>query len=203
MRVRPDFDSELNRLGDLSWLASTLASDAADGDGVLPPSIKPLQSGSRAVGFATTVGLDRDDNRDMPAAIERGPFTGRILVAGGGGDSVRAVLGGITGYQMVRSGFAALVTDGLVRDRAELEQLTLGVWSRGTTPSASRKEGPGGRPGSVSCGGVLVHDGDLVTADDDGVVVWPREAIEALLVRARERLEADEHRIAELRSRRH
>ena len=149
MSLLTDFDSELKRLGDLSWLASTLASDAANGDGVLPPSIKPLVAGSRAVGFATTVRIDRDDNRDLPVTIETGPVAGRMLVAGGGGDSVRAALGGITGFQMVQSGFAAFITDGLVRDRAELEKLPLGVWSRGATPAASRKEGPGGRPGSV------------------------------------------------------
>lgn len=185
----------------LRWLTSTLASDAAGGRGVLPEWIRPLRPGAWAAGYACTVAIGTDDNRFMPLAIERGPLAGRILVAGGGARSRGSCLGGLTGLQMVVEGFEAFVTDGLVRDAAELGRLPLGVWSRGVTPTASAKLGPGSVGAAVSCGGVLVHEGDLVVADDDGAVVWPRADVEQLLVRARQRLDADTARQEELERR--
>ncbi|GAC1653231.1 MAG: RraA family protein [Candidatus Dormibacteraceae bacterium] len=191
---------DFGELGDLGWLASTLASDAAGGEGVLLPEVRPLVLGRRLAGFASTVEIGSDDNRYMPEAIERGPAGGRVLVAGGGMESRRAALGGITGFQMVQNGFDGFVTDGLIRDREEVAKLALSVWCRGATPAASRKEGPGRLGGAVLCAGVLVNEGDFVVADDDGVVVWPRASVGFLLARARERLEADNRRLEQLRS---
>ena len=195
-------DSGTGPTSGLTWLSSTLASDAAAGRGVLPEWVRPLRPGAWAAGYACTVAIGTDDNRFMPLAIERGPVAGRILVAGGGARSRGACLGGLTGLQMVIEGFEGFVTDGLVRDAAELGRLPLGVWSRGVTPTASAKLGPGSMGAAVSCGGVLVHEGDLVVADDDGVVVWPRADVERLLASARQRLDADTARLEELENRR-
>jgi len=73
----------------------------------------------------------------------------------------------------------------------------LPVWARGTTPVASRKDGIGRVGGDVVIGDVPVHDGDLVVADADGVVVWPAADIETFLARADEKRIADEKRAAE------
>lgn len=110
-----------------------------------------------------------------------------------------ATIGGLLAFQIQNLGIAGLVTDGLVRDVQEIRQLGLPVWCRGTTPLAPKKGGPGVVGGIVVIGGVVVQDGDLVIADDDGVVVWPKNDIPALLARAQAKLEADNERLARLR----
>ncbi|GCE20097.1 hypothetical protein KDK_38970 [Dictyobacter kobayashii] len=102
--------------------------------------------------------------------------------------------------EMQQAGFVGLVTDGLVRDSREIRELGLKVWCRGVCPTASRKNGPEILGGSVSIGGTVIRDGDLVIADDDGVVIWPQERIEALLAKAEAKLQQDNARLARLQS---
>jgi regulator of RNase E activity RraA len=93
------------------------------------------------------------------------------------------------------------VTDGLVRDASEIRRLPFPVWCRGTTPTAPLKLTPGRVGGAVDIGGAFVRDGDLVIADDDGVVVWPLERLTELLERAKARLASDVERLAKIRAR--
>jgi regulator of RNase E activity RraA len=91
--------------------------------------------------------------------------------------------------------------DGLVRDVRELRQLEhFRVWCRGVTPIASNKNGPAVVGGSVSLDGTLIRDGDLVIADDNGVVIWPQEQIDSLLARAEAKFQQDNARLARLQA---
>ena len=85
-----------------------------------------------------------------------------------------------------------------MRDSREIRQLPFDVWCRGVTPIASHKNGPAIVGGVVSIGGTVIHDGDLIIADDDGVVVWPKEQIDGLLVKAQAKFEQDNIRLAQL-----
>jgi regulator of RNase E activity RraA len=91
------------------------------------------------------------------------------------------------------------VTDGLVRDAREIRELGFGVWCRGVTPLASRKQGPALVGGAGSIGGVVIRDDDLVIADDDGVVIWPQERVEILLAGAEAKFQQDNARLTSLR----
>ena len=122
-----------------------------------------------------------------------------MLVVAGGSTSRTATIGGLMALEMQNAGIVALVTDGLVRDAREIRQLQqFGVWCRGVTPAASYKQGPVVVGGSISIGGILIRDGDLVIADEDGVVVWPKEQIDALLVKADAKRQQDNARLARL-----
>ncbi len=180
------------------WLTATLASDAADARGVLPPWISTLRPGARVAGRALVVAVSRDDNRAMRDVAAARPGPGTILVVAGGSESRTACMGDLVARELVALQIAGVVTDGLVRDAAELRALDLGVWCRGTTPAASRKEGPGKVGGTVTLGGVVVRDGDVVVADDDGVVVWPGADAAALLGKAGAKRRADDERLNEL-----
>lgn len=180
------------------WLAATLASDATEGQGVLPSFIQPLCSDARIVGPAHVVLMSQDDNLSVRKAMEAPPAPGTVLVAAGGSVSRTAAIGGLMALEMHLAGIAGLITDGLVRDAREIRQLGFGVWCRGVTPIASRKNGPAVVGGSVSIGGVVIRDGDLVIADDDGVVIWPKEEIDNLLARAEIKLQNDNARLAQL-----
>ncbi len=181
-----------------AWLTATLASDATEGQGVLPNIILPLLANSRVVGPAQVLMMSRDDNLAVREFLDAGPEAGCVVVAAGGSASRTATIGGLLALEMRQAGIVGLVTDGLVRDAREIRELSFPVWCRGVTPIASQKNGPALVRGSVSIGGVVVRDGDLVIADDDGVVVWPQERINDLLTRAQKKLEQDNKRLEEI-----
>jgi 4-hydroxy-4-methyl-2-oxoglutarate aldolase len=180
------------------WLASTLASDASEGRGVLPNIIGPLRAESRVVGPARVALMSRDDNLAVREAIDH-TVPGTVLVVAGGSTSRTATIGGLLALEMQQAGIAGLVTDGLVRDTRDIRASGFAVWCRGVTPTASGKHGPAVVGGTVSLGGIVIQDGDLVIADDDGVVIWPRERITELLAKAEAKLEQDNSRLARLR----
>ncbi len=179
---------------ELDWLATTLASDATDGEGVLPLFLRPLSSDMHVVGRVSTATVARDDSLSFRQAAERGPEVGTVLLIGGAATSRRACMGDLVAKDILVKGFEAVVTDGLVRDAAAIRASGLKVWSRGVCPIASKKDGGGQVGGPVLMGDVLVREGDWLIADEDGVVVWPHEDFDELLDRARRRLASDEER---------
>jgi 4-hydroxy-4-methyl-2-oxoglutarate aldolase len=180
------------------WLAATLASDATEGEGVLPNFILPLSPGLRLVGLARVALMGQDDNLVMRKVMDEPPMAGSVLVVAGGSTSRSAIIGGLLVCEMQNAGIAGFVTDGLVRDSQEIRQAGFGVWCRGVTPMASQKKGPARVGGSVSIGGIVIRDGDVVIADDDGVVIWPQERVDELLVKAEAKLQLDNKRMAVL-----
>ena len=183
------------------WLSTTLASDGSEGRGALPHWIRALVPNVTVVGPAFVVQTSQDDNKFFVEAVGAPPPPGCVLVVGGQSTSRAATLGGLYAFELKILGVAGLVTDGLVRDAREIRELPLPTWCRGTTPVAPGKRGPGAVGGSVSLGGVLIRDGDLVIADDDGVLVWPVESVSPYLERARAKYESDEARLARLQAR--
>jgi regulator of RNase E activity RraA len=182
------------------WLNATLASDASEGEGILPNDILPLQPNSLVVGPAYVVLMSQDDNLSVKKVLENLPAPGTVLVVAGGSTSRTATLGGLMALEMQNGGIAGLVTEGLVRDSREIREMGFAVWCRGVTPTAPGKRGPAILGGTVSIGGKVIRDGDLVIADDDGVVIWPQERIAELLAKAEARLKQDNERLARLQS---
>jgi len=183
------------------WLSATLASDAAEGQGVLPAWISALLPDARAVGPAFVALMSQDDNQCIREVINVAPPAGSVLVIAGGSTSRTATIGGLLAIELQQAGIVALVTDGLVRDAKEIRQAQFGVWCRGVTPIASHKNGPSSVGGSVSLAGTIIRNGDLVIADEDGVVIWPQEHFDELLVKAWAKLEQDNARLAKLQNR--
>jgi regulator of RNase E activity RraA len=132
-------------------------------------------------------------------AVAATPPPGCVLVVGGQNTSRTATIGGLMALDICNLRVAGLVTDGLVRDAQEIRQLGLPVWCRGVTPTASAKRGPSAIGGAVLIGGALVRDGDLVIADDDGVVIWAASDYQQLLGQAQAKLDSDNVRLARLR----
>ncbi len=163
------------------WLSAALASDATGGSGVLPLWIRPLRADMRIVGQVSTASVTTDDNLDLRQAVERGPQPGTVLVVSGGSESRHACMGGLLAMESRLRGFDAVITDGLVRDAAEIRAAGLRVWCRGYSPVAPSKRGGGQVGGAVRIGEVIVHPGDYVIADEDGIVIWPQERYTELL----------------------
>jgi len=168
---------------------ATLA-DALGIDQVMDAGIRPLwQPMPRIAGPAYTVRCAPGDNLMLHAAIYRAPRGAIIVVQAG--DLKYAVSGGNVCAVASRRGVAGFVVDGVIRDLAEVRADQFPVFARGVSPIPGGKEGPGILNGAVRCGGVEVAPGDVVVADEEGIVVVPAERQDVVLASARERAARD------------
>ncbi|PTX60268.1 regulator of ribonuclease activity A [Melghirimyces profundicolus] len=115
-----------------------------------------------------------EDNVLVREALETIP-PGSVLVVDGGGSKNCALMGDRLGGIAVSRGLAGVIINGCVRDSAELSEMDLGVLALAPMPLKSRKEGKGEREVPVEFGGVRWEPGHYVYADEDGVVISPRE----------------------------
>lgn len=127
---------------------------------------------STLVGPALTVLTREGDNLAIHRALDEAK-PGDFLVVCGGRDHNRAVFGDLLAEVATARGVVGVILDGALRDRASVEELGLPVWSAAVTPAGPTKTGPGKVLIPIACGGVVVHPGDLIVADTDGVAVVP------------------------------
>lgn len=176
----------MNRSDAFRDLSPCALADVLTKEQVMDFGIRPLWGGApRVAGPAYTVRCAARDNLMLHAAIYRAP-PGSVLVMEAG-DAEYAVAGGNVCAVAQRRGVAAFVIDGVIRDLAEIRRLGFPVFARGVSPIPGGKEGLGGLGGPVRCGGVRVEAGDMVVADEEGVVVVPEARAEAVLEAARAR----------------
>lgn len=159
---------------------------------VMDTGIRPLWNSPRVAGPAYTVRCVPGDNLMLHAAIYRAEPGSVIVVESG--DVDHALAGGNVCAVAQRRGVAAFVVDGVIRDLGEVREAGFPVFSRGVIPipGTKKKAGALGEPARV--GGVLVHPGDIVVADEEGIVVTPAARREEILAAARAKLaeEAEE-----------
>ena len=172
--------------------ATTLADLLGRGQ-VMDIGIRPLWGPhGRVAGPAFTVSCPPGDNLMLHAAIHRAE-AGSVVVAESG-DLDWALAGGNVCAVAQRRGVTAFVLDGLIRDLAEVREARFPVFARGVIPIPGAKSvvRPLGEP--VTCGGVRVEAGDIVVADEEGVVAVPAARSDEVLTAARAKLakEADE-----------
>ncbi len=143
---------------------------------------------TKFAGFARTVQLKKDEGNSDPAAlngmlqaIDAGATDSVYVMVVEDGQDI-AGMGGLMGTAMAARGYAGAVIDGGVRDVAYLRKIGFPVYATGIVPSTSVHHYRfGGSQVPVTCDGVTVNAGDIITADSDGVVVVPRDkALEVL-----------------------
>ncbi len=171
-------------------ISPTTLCDILARDAVMDHDIRPLWPGvPRVAGPAFTVRCPAGDNLMVHAAIHRAE-PGDILVIQGG-DADFALSGGNVCAWAQRRGVAAFVADGVVRDLAEVRERAFPVFARGVIPIPGAKQGPGEINGPVRCGGAAVHPGDIVVADEEGIVVVPLARAAQVLAQAQAKAAAD------------
>ncbi len=150
--------------------------------------LRPVNRSTVAVcGNAFTVRVRAGDNLLIHRALEM-LEPGDVLVVDGEGDVTRALVGEIMMTSARVAGALGFVIDGAVRDVDAFEQHRFPCWSRGVSLRGPYKDGPGSINEPVTVGGMLVHPGDVIVGDGDGVVaVRPAEAMDVAKA-AREKL---------------
>jgi regulator of RNase E activity RraA len=143
--------------------------------------------GRTVVGPALTVKARPGDNLMAMKAIDLAQ-PGDVIVISSDGEANLSVWGGIMSMMAARRGIVGVITDGVVRDVAQCREANLPIWATGLTPVGPTKLGPGQINQPMSCGGVIVNPGDVILADEDGVVVVPRAELEAVIGRSQERV---------------
>jgi 4-hydroxy-4-methyl-2-oxoglutarate aldolase len=168
---------------------SSFVVDAMGGAGALDWRIKPVV-GRSLLGVALTCDCGPNDNLALIAAVAEAE-PGDVLVAATTCFTGSAVTGDLLIGVALNRGVVGLVTDGLVRDLADLETLNLPIYAMGVSPNSPGKRGPGAVGLPIVCGGVAIASGDVIVGDRDGVVVVPRARLSATLANL-ERVKAAE-----------
>nr|WP_239158202.1 RraA family protein [Streptomyces sp. SID13726] len=156
-------------------------------DRVMDIGIRPLWGPvPRVAGPAFTVRCPPGDNLMLHAAIYRAPAGSVVVVESG--DLDYALAGGNVCAVAQRRGITAFVADGLIRDLAEVREAGFPVFARGVIPIPGTKKAVAPLGEQVRCGGVQVDAGDLVVADEEGIVAVPAARTAEILTAARAKL---------------
>jgi regulator of RNase E activity RraA len=172
---------------EISWIIDSLSF------GLMDPGIRPVFSPvTRVAGPAATVRTTPGDFGPVPFAMNRAR-EGDVLVIDSGGALTRGILGDNFCAWCQGLGLAAVVIEGCARDWRGIERIQFPVFARGTSPRQPTiiGNGPGQINGTVSCGGVPVSAGDIVVADEQGVVVIPTYDLDLAMPLIREKAQQE------------
>jgi 4-hydroxy-4-methyl-2-oxoglutarate aldolase len=173
---------------ELGAIGTSTVHEALGRRGYVGAHITPIQTDVRVAGCAVTVLTQPGDNGMVHAAVEQCQ-PGDFLVVASTAPSTHGLFGDLLAASLLARGVRGVVTDAAVRDTADLRQMGFPAWSQHVSCRGTVKKSPGWVNVPVILGEQVVHPGDVICADDDGVVVVPRLQAERALHQARERVE--------------
>ncbi len=181
LRVKKSFnrlsDEIFSKIGDAP---TNFIADAMEGRGVLDYKIKSIVPNARIVGSALTAECCPGDNLGVLAALDY-LKSGDVLMISVSKNKNQAVLGDRVASVIKKNGASGIVCDGLIRDLDDLLKINIPCFCRGITPRSAGSRGPGAVGLQVNLGGQVVNSGDLIVADNDGVIVVPQNDIKEML----------------------
>jgi 4-hydroxy-4-methyl-2-oxoglutarate aldolase len=195
-------DIDLNGLSaaDVAALGSATLHEAGGRIGAIPAAIRPVTPSPAFAGPAVTVAGPPGDNLWLHRAVYECKH-GDVLVATVSGAYEWGYWGELLTCAAQERGIAAVVIDGCVRDLARLAELGLPIFARGSAIRGTMKasEGAGTINERLVMGEIVVHPGDWVVGDEDGVVVIPLERLAPVVASGQERVRKEAHLMQQLR----
>jgi len=180
-------------------IGSATVHEASGRKGAVNPAIKPIAKGVRICGPAFTIQCHPGDNLMLHKALERAQ-PGDVLVASVGDYYEGGYWGGLMATSAMAKKLGGLAIDGCIRDSAEIIEMGFPIFSRGFCIWGTSKAVLGLINHPIIFGNMLIHPGDLILGDDDGMVVVEREECEAVLENSIKRTKAEEKKEEQLKT---
>jgi RraA family protein len=150
-------------------------------------ALRPMHRGGKLCGPAFTVKVAPGDNLMVHKAIDIAA-PGDVIVVDAGGEVTYAIIGDIMASHAEKRGVAGFIIYGAIRDSAEIGARRFPVYACGVTHRGPYKNGPGEINAPIALGGMVVHPGDIIVGDADGVVAVPLAHAAEILALARSQL---------------
>lgn len=160
-------------------------------------SIYPFHSKGKLIGRAITVKTRPGDNLLINKAIDIAG-SDDVIIVDGGGDLTNALIGEIMVRLALKKDIRGFVIDGSIRDSEDIRKLNFPVYAKGVTHRGPYKEGPGEINVPIRIGGLIVHPGDLIFGDMDGVIAIPAEHAFSLAEKVRVTIEYEKQIMNEI-----